>query len=133
MAQDDRSNRAILDHVESIVKAPAAVAIGMFWVFNEINNIKIVKMICEKMDKLVPRSGNKKYDKLITFVKDRPGHDFRYAIDASKIQNELGWQPKESFMTGIDKTINWYLENESWWKDILDNTYKQERLGVVSE
>ena len=100
---------------------------------NEIRNIDIVKTICEKMDELAPRSGDNKYEGLITFVTDRPGHDFRYAIDASKIQDELGWHPKEDFSSGIEKTIRWYLNNKSWWEAIQDNTYQQERLGVVSE
>ena len=69
---------------------------------------------------------------MITYVKDRPGHDFRYAIDASKIKNKLNWEPIESFETGIKKTIEWYLKNEEWWKDIQNSKYKQERLGEVS-
>ena len=85
------------------------------------------------MDELATRIGNALYEDLITYVADRPGHDFRYAIDASKILEDLDWKPKESFTTGIDKTIRWYLENEAWWKAIQDNTYQQERLGVVSE
>ena len=100
---------------------------------NEIQNIDIVKIICEKMDEYSPRKQDGNYEELITYVTDRPGHDFRYAIDASKISNELGWQPKENFETGIDKTIRWYLENREWWQAIQDNTYQQERLGVVSE
>ena len=100
---------------------------------NEIKNIEIVKTICHKMDELAPRTGNGKYEDLIAYVADRPGHDFRYAIDTSKILDELGWLPKVSFTSGIDKTIRWYLENEAWWKAIQDNTYQQERLGVVSE
>lgn len=99
---------------------------------NEIKNIDIVKIICEKMDKYFPRKNGGKYDELITYVTDRPGHDFRYAIDASKITNELNWQPKESFETGIEKTIHWYLDNRAWWKSIQDNTYQQERLGTLS-
>ena len=100
---------------------------------NEIQNIDIVKIICEKMDEYSPRKQGGNYEELITYVTDRPGHDFRYAIDASKISNELGWQPKENFETGIEKTIRWYLENREWWQAIQDNTYQQERLGVVSE
>ena len=100
---------------------------------NEIQNIDIVKTICEKMDEYSPRKQGGNYEELITYVTDRPGHDFRYAIDASKIRNELGWQPKEKFETGIEKTILWYLENREWWQSIKDNTYQQERLGVVSE
>ena len=100
---------------------------------NEIKNIDIVKTICQKMNELTPRTQGGNYEDLITYVTDRPGHDFRYAIDASKIRDDLDWKPKESFTTGIDKTIRWYLDNEAWWKAIQDNTYQQERLGVVSE
>ena len=100
---------------------------------NEIQNIDIVKTICQKMDELAHRKNGGNYEELITYVTDRPGHDFRYAIDATKISNELGWQPKENFETGIEKTIRWYLENRAWWQAIQNNTYQQERLGVVSE
>ena len=96
---------------------------------NEIKNIDIVNTICTILDDLRPTDNGKSYSELITFVKDRPGHDFRYAIKAKKIQNELGWYPSESFKTGIKKTIEWYLENESWWKKIQDEKYNQERLG----
>ena len=99
----------------------------------EIRNIDIVKSICFILDELRPRSNGDPYQNLITYVKDRPGHDFRYAIDASKISGKLGWTPKESFSTGIEKTIRWYLKNKEWWQSIQDNTYQQERLGVVSE
>ena len=97
---------------------------------NEISNIDIVNTICSILDELKPRSGGKSYNNLITFVTDRPGHDFRYAIDATKIKNKLGWSPKETFASGIRKTIQWYLDNESWWRKIQDGTYNQERLGI---
>ena len=97
---------------------------------NEISNIDIVNTICSILDELKPRSGGKSYNNLITFVTDRPGHDFRYAIDATKINNKLGWSPKETFASGIRKTIQWYLDNESWWRKIQDGTYNQERLGI---
>ena len=100
---------------------------------NEIKNIDIVKTICQRMDKYSPSTLDGGYEDLITYVTDRPGHDFRYAIDASKIQNELNWTPKENIITGIDKTIRWYLDNEPWWKLIQDNTYQQDRLGVVTK
>ena len=100
---------------------------------NEIKNIDIVKTICQKINELSPRTQSGNYEDLITYVTDRPGHDFRYAIDASKIRDDLDWKPKESFTTGIDKTIRWYMDNEAWWKAIQDNTYQQERLGVISE
>ena len=91
------------------------------------DNLTIAKMICKLLGKV------EKYDfkKLIRYVKDRPGHDFRYAIDSSKIQNELGWKPKESFNSGIEKTIKWYIENESWWNNIQKKRYNQERLGRI--
>ena len=97
---------------------------------NEIKNIQIVEVICDVLNDIHPAGSGKSYHKLITFVKDRPGHDFRYAIDASKLKKEIGWEPKESFNTGIQKTIEWYLKNEEWWKTIQENTYKQERLGI---
>ena len=97
---------------------------------NEIRNIDIVKTICTILDKLIPRSKGKSYTDLITYVTDRPGHDYRYAIDANKIKKELKWFPNESFDTGIRKTIQWYLDNEDWWRHIQDGTYNQERLGL---
>ena len=96
----------------------------------EICNIDIVKTICAILDEMRPSPDGKSYGYLISFVKDRPGHDFRYAIDASKIKTELGWTPKETFESGIRKTIEWYIENESWWRKIQDKTYNQERLGL---
>ena len=81
---------------------------------NEIKNIDIILTICKIMDEIKPSKTNQSYSKLITYVADRPGHDFRYAIDATKIKNEINWIPKESFNSGIRKTIKWYLENEEW-------------------
>ena len=98
---------------------------------NEIQNIDIVKTICNLLDNIRPSENLKSYQELITFVKDRPGHDFRYAIDSSKLQNKLGWTPKETFEMGIRKTIDWYLDNKTWWQDIQNNTYQEERLGVL--
>ncbi len=97
---------------------------------NEIKNIDIVKSICKILDKLHPRKERKSYSELITFVPDRPGHDFRYAIDATKIKEKLGWSPKENFNSGIEKTVIWYLDNEKWWRAIQEKTYRQERLGL---
>ena len=85
---------------------------------NEITNIEIAKTICSIMDKIKPLSKEKKYSQLITFVKDRPGHDFRYAVDSSKLKNDLGWEPHENFKSGIKKTVNWYIENEDWWREL---------------
>ncbi len=96
----------------------------------EIKNIDIVNSICNYMDKLKPMQNSEKYSSLITYVEDRPGHDFRYAIDSSKIQNDLNWVPKENFNSGIRKTIEWYLKNEDWWRKIQNSNYAQERLGL---
>ena len=100
---------------------------------NEIKNIDVVTIICALLDEIYPRDNGSSYSDLITFVKDRPGHDFRYAIDAGKIRNDLDWSPNESFETGIRKTIHWYLDNQNWWKTIQDNNYRQERLGVIKK
>tara|TARA_Y100000748_G_scaffold301360_1_gene301426 strand:+ start:1280 stop:2326 length:1047 start_codon:yes stop_codon:yes gene_type:complete len=97
---------------------------------NEMTNIDIVTKICKILDQLRPRQDGSSYTELITFVEDRPGHDFRYAIDSSKIQNKLNWEPKETFETGILKTIKWYLDNEDWWRHIQKIEYKQNRLGL---
>ena len=97
---------------------------------NELSNLEIVNQICNALDKKRPRRNGMKYSELITYVDDRPGHDFRYAINPDKIQNELGWSPKESYKTGLNKTIDWYLENESWWREIQSKSYHQERLGL---
>ncbi|MDD2423492.1 MAG: dTDP-glucose 4,6-dehydratase [Candidatus Cloacimonetes bacterium] len=98
---------------------------------NEIKNIDIVGIICEILDEMEPSTKLKSYKELITYVTDRPGHDLRYAIDASKIEQELGWKPKETFDTGIRKTVAWYLDNRQWWKNIQDKSYQQQRLGTI--
>jgi len=97
---------------------------------SERTNIHIVRTLCGLLDEFRPREDGRKYEEQITFVPDRPGHDRRYAIDASKIKNELGWQPQETFETGIRKTVLWYLENSRWTESILDGTYRCERLGL---
>ncbi|WP_335916786.1 dTDP-glucose 4,6-dehydratase [Shewanella chilikensis] len=98
---------------------------------NEKANLEVVNTICNLLEELVPNKprGVEKYADLITFVKDRPGHDVRYAIDASKIERELGWTPDESFETGIRKTVEWYLDNKNWWQRVLDGSYSLERIG----
>ena len=83
------------------------------------------------MYEIKPSKTIQSYSKLITYVEDRPGHDFRYAIDATKVKNEINWIPKESFNSGIRKTIKWYLENEEWWRKIQNRSYNQERLGLI--
>ncbi len=126
----------VVDHCDAIYSVLSSGKLGETYNIggnNEIQNIDIVKTICKKMNEYFPAAHGGSYEDLITFVTDRPGHDFRYAIDASKIRDELGWLPKEDFTSGIEKTIRWYLDNKSWWQAIQDNTYQQERLGVVSE
>lgn len=99
---------------------------------NERKNIDVVKTVCTLLEELVPSKpdGVEHYADLITYVTDRPGHDMRYAIDAAKIERELGWRPQETFESGIRKTVEWYLANESWWKRVQDGSYAGERLGL---
>ena len=100
---------------------------------NEIKNIDIVLNICSMLDIIRPKKDKSRYSNLIQFVKDRPGHDFRYAIDANKIKKKLGWIPSESFQSGIKKTIAWYIKNLAWSQSIYDNTYQQNRLGSLEK
>lgn len=102
---------------------------------NEKQNIEVVKTICAILDELVPQhpNGIGNYEELITYVADRPGHDLRYAIDAGKIDRELGWTPDETFESGIRKTIQWYLDNQIWCDHVKDGSYQGERLGVIGE
>lgn len=99
---------------------------------NERKNIDVVKTICDILDKVVEQKPDNisQFSDLITFVKDRPGHDLRYAIDAAKIQRDLGWVPEETFESGIEKTVHWYLNNQGWWQRVLDGSYAGERLGL---
>ena len=90
----------------------------------------ITHAICDALDRLRPRSDGKSYREQISFVADRPGHDHRYAIDPTKLDRELGWQARESFETGIEKTIAWYLANEAWWAPILARSDAGQRLGL---
>ena len=97
----------------------------------ERKNLDVVNVICATLDEISPRSDGKSYAEQITFVADRPGHDQRYAIDASKIKTELGWEPSVTFEQGIRITVQWYLDNKPWWQAILDNRYDTKRLGVA--
>ena len=122
------------DHCDAIYSVLQKGTIGETYNIsghNEIKNIEVVTTICSLLDEISPKEDGSQYSDLITYVRDRPGHDFRYAINANKINSKLGWSPQESFETGIRKTIQWYLDNESWWRSIQDNTYRQERLGVI--
>ncbi|HKK17121.1 MAG TPA: dTDP-glucose 4,6-dehydratase, partial [Opitutales bacterium] len=120
------------DHCHALRTVLEAGRVGETYVVggnNERRNIDLVGDICLIMDELMPLEAGKKYQELITFVTDRPGHDMRYAIDATKIRHELGWEPLENNATGMRKTVQWYLENRDWWEKILSGDYKLERLG----
>jgi len=126
------------DHARALYKVLIDGEIGETYNIgghNEKANIEVVRTICQLLEELVPIKSNSidKYEDLITFVKDRPGHDVRYAIDASKISRELNWKPVETFETGIRKTVQWYLENETWWHRVQDGSYSRERLGTESK
>ncbi len=99
---------------------------------NERTNLQVVETICALLDELVPDSPHAPHASLVTFVEDRPGHDRRYAIDAGKIERELGWTPEETFESGMKKTVRWYLENRDWCESVVSRGYRQERLGLGS-
>jgi dTDP-glucose 4,6-dehydratase len=127
------------DHARALHKVISDGVIGETYNIgghNEKKNIDVVKAICSILEDLAPANphshaaGNLEgFEGLITFVRDRPGHDLRYAIDATKMEKELGWLPIESFETGIRKTVAWYLENQPWWQGVLDGSYQLERIG----
>ena len=98
---------------------------------SEKRNLELVKTICARLDRKTPRADGSLHAALITFVQDRPGHDRRYAIDCAKIQRELGWAPRESFASGLEKTVDWYLAHRDWCRDITDQRYARQRLGVA--
>lgn len=121
------------DHARALYKVVTEGASGETYNIgghNEKQNIEVVKTICQILDELKPQSNDQPYESLITFVTDRPGHDVRYAIDATKIKNDLGWTPEETFDTGIRKTVEWYLNNLEWCRRVQDGSYQRERLGV---
>ncbi|WP_296205437.1 dTDP-glucose 4,6-dehydratase [Psychrobacter sp. UBA3962] len=121
------------DHARALYKVVTEGAIGETYNIgghNEKQNIEVVKTICQILDELKPQANGQPYESLITFVKDRPGHDLRYAIDATKIKNDLGWTPEETFDSGIRKTVEWYLNNLDWCRRVQDGSYQRERLGV---
>ena len=121
------------DHARALYKVVTEGKVGETYNIgghNEKQNIEVVKTICHILDELKPRADGTQYESLITFVKDRPGHDLRYAIDASKIANELKWTPTETFDSGIRKTVEWYLSNMEWCSRVQDGSYQRERLGA---
>ncbi|NNG81656.1 dTDP-glucose 4,6-dehydratase [Acinetobacter sp. ANC 5378] len=122
------------DHARALYRVATEGVVGETYNIgghNEKQNIEVIKTICQILDELAPQLNGQNYEKLMTFVKDRPGHDLRYAIDASKIERELGWKPQESFETGIRKTVQWYLDNLEWCRRVQDGSYQRERLGEV--
>ena len=124
----------VTDHCQAILTVLATGQCGETYNIgghNEMPNIRIVQTICRILDDLRPRADGKPYSDQITYVADRPGHDRRYAIDAGKIGRELGWQPQETFDTGIQKTVQWYLANPEWCERVTSGKYRQERLGTV--
>lgn len=123
------------DHVRALLKVLESGKPGQTYNVgghNERTTLQVVETICMIMDELKPEAGFK-HNSLSTFVKDRPGHDMRYAIDPQKIQDELGWRPEVKFEEGIRKTVKWYLDNRTWYENILNGSYKLERLGLRPE
>ena len=122
------------DHARALVQVVSRGEVGETYNIgghNEKRNLEVVHTLCDLLEELAPNKpqGIAHYRDLITFVKDRPGHDRRYAIDASRIERELGWTPQETFETGLRKTVRWYLQNEAWWQRVLSGAYQLGRLG----
>lgn len=123
------------DHARALVKVVCEGEVGETYNIgghNEKRNLEVVHTLCDLLEELVPAKpqGVQAYRDLITFVKDRPGHDVRYAIDSSKIADELGWTPEETFVSGMRKTVEWYLSNQNWWQRVLSGDYQLDRLGA---
>ncbi|GAP65019.1 dTDP-glucose 4,6-dehydratase RfbB [Mizugakiibacter sediminis] len=122
------------DHCAAILRVLEAGRVGETYNVGgdaERENIQVVKTICALLDERRPLAGGRRHESLITYVKDRPGHDRRYAIDASKLQRELGWRPTQSFESGIARTVDWYLAHQAWVRRVLDGSYRMERLGAA--
>jgi dTDP-glucose 4,6-dehydratase len=120
------------DHVRALVDVLEAGSVGETYVVGgraERQNLEVVHTICDILDDIRPSEEVDSYRDLITFVDDRPGHDWRYAIDPSKIEDDLGWTPQESFESGIEATVRWYLEHRDWCETVLEDRYEMERLG----
>lgn len=126
------------DHAKALIEVLDKGTVGSTYNIggqNEKTNLEVVKSICSLLEELAPEKSNgvKNYIELITFVKDRPGHDVRYAVDSSKIQNEIGWSPLETFETGLRKTVQWYIANSDWWESVLSGKYLLDRQGLCNE
>ncbi|WP_441999840.1 dTDP-glucose 4,6-dehydratase [Microvirga sp. 2TAF3] len=123
------------DHARALILAAERGSPGETYAIgghNERRNIDVVREICALIDELAPSKDIGPREKLITYVTDRPGHDLRYAIDASKIERDLGWRPAETFESGLRKTVEWYLANRDWWERVRSGVYRGERLGIVA-
>jgi dTDP-glucose 4,6-dehydratase len=123
------------DHARALLTVVTTGTVGETYCVGgrcEKANIDVVRTICTLMDELAPSAKIGPRESLITFVADRPGHDMRYAIDASRIATDLGWEPRETFESGLRKTVEWYLANRTWWERIRSGVYRGERLGVVA-
>jgi len=124
----------VRDHCRGLVMALINGELGETYVIGgncEMTNIDVVKSLIDTVHELVPSSATKSAEDLITYVKDRPGHDHRYAIDSTRISKELGWEPQESFASGLKKTVQWYIDNEQWVTDIESGDYRGQRLGTI--
>jgi len=124
------------DHARALLKVVSEGQVGETYNIgghNEQKNLDVVRAICALLEELAPQkpAGIARYEDLITYVQDRPGHDLRYAIDASKIEHELGWVPQETFETGLRKTVQWYLDNLDWCRRVQDGSYQGQRLGAL--
>ena len=123
----------VKDHCRAVMRVLEAGRVGEVYNVgghNERANLEVVRKVCSLLDELVPDSPHAPHESLITFVEDRPGHDRRYAIDAGKIERELGWTPRETFESGMEKTVRWYLRNREWCEGVLSGSYRRERLGL---
>lgn len=123
------------DHADALILAAENGKVGESYNiggWNERKNIDVVRTICTLVDEMSPNLAIGRRENLISFVPDRPGHDMRYAIDASKIERELGWRPAQTFETGLAKTVSWYLNNRAWWERVRSGIYRGERLGILT-
>ncbi|MDT4860110.1 dTDP-glucose 4,6-dehydratase 2 [compost metagenome] len=125
------------DHARALLEVVTRGQVGETYNIgghNEQRNLDVVRAICGLLEELAPQkpAGVLRFEDLVTFVKDRPGHDVRYAIDAGKIERDLGWTPLETFETGLRKTVQWYLDNMEWCRRVQDGSYQRERLGAYA-
>jgi dTDP-glucose 4,6-dehydratase len=124
------------DHADALLLVLEKGRIGETYCIggrSERRNIDVVRALCRVLDELIPERSIDSHEQLICYVQDRPGHDHRYAIDTSKIESELGWKPKETFDSGLRRTVEWYLENRAWWTRVRSGAYRGERLGIIAE